>query len=295
MTTTNKDTNNTKKRKKHDEFFTRYEYIEKELLPYGLAGHFRGKKILLPSDISFSNELDSFDKLKSNFSKYLEKNKYRFGIESITTSIWDALISDEENISRGNKRFQDINFDDFDIVITNPPGSQTNELFEKLISSNNKFIIAIDVSKVIIKSLFPLIKNKFAWISHSESGMKMDTIDMDENGSKIINNETQGKIVWITNIGNIPPSIWDGVSGVKYNGNEDEFEFSDDGKSLRVKEAKQIPDDYFGLVSVPITMMTDFNYEKFEIFGVSEPFDKGIVFFKGNKEWTRLFVRRKID
>lgn len=94
--------------KADDEYYTPYDLIEKHLSP--IIDEIRDKKIICPCDSE-----------ESNFYKYLKDN----GCKNIT------LAQD----------FYKVNYNDYDVCITNPPFSIIDDFIGLLISSNIKFMI----------------------------------------------------------------------------------------------------------------------------------------------------------
>jgi hypothetical protein len=77
-------------------------------------------------------EIDSFlrDRLKCNFVRTFVENANEWGIKSITASGYNPANG------RGIK-FQDVNFCDYDICVTNPPFSLYKEFLTKCLISND--------------------------------------------------------------------------------------------------------------------------------------------------------------
>ena len=97
-----------KRKIQDDEFFTMYKDCVRELHKYDL----RGKKIICPCD----------DK-NSNIYKYLKDCYY--------------------DVKCDCKEWRNIDYQKYDIVITNPPFSQTREFIRYLVSLKIDFIIIV--------------------------------------------------------------------------------------------------------------------------------------------------------
>lgn len=121
------------KKAKNDEFYTRYEDIEKEIQHYDL----KGLRVYCPCD----------DYRWSNFVKYFKDNFQALGITLLTATNYDLgegafkYVYDGQKESivplQGNGDFRSeectkIKDDECDIVITNPPFSLFREFIKWL-------------------------------------------------------------------------------------------------------------------------------------------------------------------
>ena len=101
-----------------DEFFTMYKDVVRELHKYDL----RGKRIICPCD-----------NRESNIYKYLKDCYY--------------------NVKCDATEWRDIDYSQYDVVITNPPFSQAREFIRHLVRCNIDFIIIVrDVMRYSIKN-----------------------------------------------------------------------------------------------------------------------------------------------
>lgn len=122
------------KREKNDEFYTRYEDIEKEMVHY--TEHLKGKVVYCPCD----------DWRWSNFVKYFKDNFHTLGLKALVATNYDIgegawkYTYDGENETadrlEGNGDFLSEECtrikDECDIVITNPPFSKFREFVKWL-------------------------------------------------------------------------------------------------------------------------------------------------------------------
>ena len=122
------------KREKNDEFYTRYEDIEKEMVHY--TEHLKGKAVYCPCD----------DFRWSNFVKYFKDNFHTLGLKGLVATNYDIgdgawkYTYDGENETayrlEGNGDFRSEECtrikDECDIVITNPPFSLFREFVKWL-------------------------------------------------------------------------------------------------------------------------------------------------------------------
>lgn len=100
-----------------DEFYTMYKDAVRELHKYD----FRGKKIICPCDTK-----------ESNIYKYLKDCYY--------------------NVKCNSKDWRNVDYSQYDIVITNPPFSQVREFIRHLIKCKIDFVIIVsDVLRYSIR------------------------------------------------------------------------------------------------------------------------------------------------
>ena len=104
---------------KNDEFYTLYDTISNELRHY--EKQLRGKRIICPCD--WDEALSKPNNDRCNFVRYLRVKKQDWGIKSISWSGWNP--DDPRNIAKLKhiKKFQDVDYNQYDVVITNPPPS----------------------------------------------------------------------------------------------------------------------------------------------------------------------------
>lgn len=196
---------------KNDEFYTRYEDIEKEISHY--ISHFDNKIVLCNCD----------DPFESNFCKYFLKNfnilklkglictsyysskmlasekkfineenkniskKNGYVLEINKFSNVDGIISDEEIESflknsncikrlKENGDFRSRGCIDYlkkcDIVVTNPPFSLFKEFVSLLLKYKKQFLIIGNQNALTYKEIFPLIKTDKVWTGYQFGEMK---------------------------------------------------------------------------------------------------------------------------
>lgn len=196
---------------KDDEFYTRYEDIENEILHY--SSSFNGKTILCNCDDPFESNfckffLKNFNVLKlkrlictsyssskivsteiklldQNNKKISNKNGYVLDITKFTSKkgvISDSIINDFLHNSNCVKRltgkgdFQSLECINYlkesDIVVTNPPFSLFKEFVSLIMKYKKKFLIVGPQNALTYKEIFPLIKNDKVWTGYQFGEMK---------------------------------------------------------------------------------------------------------------------------
>lgn len=163
-----------------------------------------------------------------------------------------------------------------DVVVTNPPFSLFREYVAQLMEYNKKFIILGNQNAITYKEIFPLIKENKIWLGISiQNGSKefqvpnsysLETSNcrIDERGNKYI--KVSG-ICWFTNL-DVQKRHQLFEFGKKYD--SEEYPKYDNYDAIEVKATKLIPENYYGVMGVPITFMYSYCPEQFEILGITD-------------------------
>lgn len=156
-----------------------------------------------------------------------------------------------------------------DIVVTNPPFSLFREYVELLINHGKKFLIIGNQNAITYKEIFPLIKNNQMWLGYKSGDMAFKVPPdseprktrywVDETGQKW---RSMGNICWFTNL-DIPKRHEDLILYKTYN--PDEYPKYDNYDAINVDKTADIPMDYDGVMGVPITFLSKYNPDQFEI------------------------------
>ena len=168
-----------------------------------------------------------------------------------------------------------------DIVVTNPPFSLFREFIALLVEYDKQFIIIGNVNAVTYKEIFPLIKENKIWMGYSiHSGdrefrvpddypLNASSYRVDEKGNKYI--RVKG-VRWFTNMDYIERhkdlDLWRCFIA-------DYYHKYDNYDAIEVGKTSDIPEDYFGIMGVPITFLDKYNPDQFEIIGANESEGKG--------------------
>lgn len=259
----------TAKRVKNDEFYTRYEDIEAEVMKY--RKQFKDKVVYLPCDdpaekktefwAFFVNNFDAFGLKKLIATHYDENGRaYKIWIDGDTTG--DGFIDDgdvlQENLE-GNGDFRSPECMDImrecDIVVTNPPFSLFREFVDALMSTGKKFLIIGNQNAFTYKEIFKLIRENKIW-----TGYNMVKKFNQPDGSI----KEFGNVCWFTNMENskrnerfIFTKTYNSINYPKY----------DNYDAIEVGKIVDIPSDYDGVMGVPLTFIYKYNPNDFEIIG----------------------------
>ena len=306
---------------KKDEFYTQLCDIENELRHY--REHFRGKTVLCNCD----------DPRVSNFFHYFAYNFEQLGLKRLITTcyknqdpdlfsrndreqaIWLEYLGDRngnrvpdaEEIGirplKGDGDFRSPECVELlkqaDIVVTNPPFSLFREYVAQLVKYEKKFLIIGNQNAITYKDCFRMIKENKMWLGASihsgdrEFGVPADYplraagCRIDEKGNKFI--RVKG-VRWFTNL-DYKERHDDITFYKKYT--PEEYPKYDNYDAINVNKTLEIPDDYDGIMGVPITFLDKYNPEQFEIVKFRKGNDEKDLSINGKCPYFRILIRRK--
>lgn len=171
--------------------------------------------------------------------------------------------------------------DEADIVVTNPPFSLFRPYVAMLIEHKKKFIIIGNLNAVTYKEIFPLLKENEMWMGvtqfHGGAAYFIgDPSIYDEN--KMSNSKHAfikdgllywrvNGVRWFTNL-DIKKRHEPLILYKRYKGHEDEYPHYDNYDAINVDKVSNIPEDYDGVMGVPISFLDKYCPEQFEILGM---------------------------
>lgn len=178
--------------------------------------------------------------------------------------------------------------DEADIIVTNPPFSLFREFMAWIMDAGKQFVIIGNMNAVTYKEVFPLIRSNQVWYGSTissgdrEFGVP-DEYPLDaagwrigENGKKYI--RVKG-VRWFTNIDHgrrhQPLPLMTKEDNLLFSkhkdikGKNDYFHY-ENYDAIEVPYTDAIPDDYMGLMGVPISFLDKYCPEQFEIIGQTQ-------------------------
>lgn len=291
---------------KNDEFYTRYEDIEKELRAYREYNPnlFRNQTVLCPCD----------DPARSNFTKFFLQNFEFFGLKKLIST---CRASEEEKygahgkisvVTRKNsltsKAFSSAGWqyldgdgdfrseeikalrDEADMIITNPPFSLYRDFVAWLVESEKNFLIIGNKNSITYKEIFPLILHGKMWAGKSSwSGGMWFEIKNTDQADKVVNGVGMKNVssVWFTNMEHgqrhQPLSLMTMADNLKYSKHRQVrktgYQKYDNYAAVEVPFTDAIPCDYNGVMGVPVTFLEKHCPEQFRLLGATESEGKG--------------------
>ena len=285
---------------KNDEFYTRYEDINAEVMKY--RRYFKDKIVYLPCDdpagkkskfwTFFVDNFDAFQLKKLIATHYdTEGNAYKIWIDGDTTGdgYVDEGDSKQEDLE-SNGDFHSLEctaiLQKCDIVVTNPPFSLFRDFLAWILAAEKQFLIIGSQNAFAYKEVFPLIRDDKIWMGYN---MVKEFYQPDGSIKKF------GNICWFTNL----PSMKRNEELVlvkKYNSID--YPKYDDYDAIEVSKVANIPMDYEGIMGVPITFLYKYNPNQFEIVGLMATtavtdINFGYPYVNGKKKFARVLIRRK--
>ena len=288
---------NTAKKAKNDEFYTRYEDIEAEVMKY--REYFRDKVVYLPCDDPiekksefwsfFVDNFDAFGIKKLIATHYNENgNTYKFWIDRDTTNGGD--IQQEDLAGDGDFRSPECVeiLRECDIVCSNPPFSLMKEFLPLILKYNKQFLVIGPLTAITYKKIFPYVLEKRIWAGYNNVRHFKDPEG---------NDRTMGNTFWYTNLPN--RSLTDEIVLTKKYDSSKYDVFDERPDIININRVADIPADYDGLMGVPISFFQGkYNPNQFEIVGKIDngsdsDFDFCKPFVNGVEKFKRLVIRRK--
>ena len=277
---------------KNDEFYTKLSDIEKELIHY--KEMFVGKTIYCNCD----------NPVKSNFVQWFYM---RFNILHLKRIIvtafnsvgcgiyWDSDFAtvDPKAINISNEISKDVRKlngnGDFrsdeciellkqaDIVVTNPPFSLFREYVKVLMDNNKDFVILGNMNAITYKEVFSYIKENRVGLGYLNGNKTFKT----PSGTE----QKFGNIFWHTTL---PIAKHNDKLILYKHYTPEEFPKYDNYDAINVDKTCDIPEDYDGVMGVPITFFDKYNPNQFEIVGkINNPT------CNGKKIYKRLLIKKK--
>lgn len=263
------------KKAKNDEFYTRFEDIEKELKHY--KDFFKDKVVYCNCDrVDGENRSNFFVYFVENFKEfglkrlictsYNKDGKGRLFIYDGDTNLNDIIDMDGDGDFRSEECIKWLK--ECDVVVTNPPFSLFRDFVAQLVKYDKKFLVIGNMNAITYKDIFPYIKNGKIWLGVNNNKTIEFTIpkyyekwNRIEDGVKIAKVPA---ISWFTNIEhskrNLPLDLYK-----KYNPKD--YPKYDNYDAINVDKTSDIPCDYDGVMGVPITFLDKYCPTQFEIVG----------------------------
>jgi hypothetical protein len=291
---------------KDDEYYTCYDDIQKELNHYETI--FIGKTVLCNCDDPFESAFCKFFLKKFNYlqlkrlictsfssshvigqqlslfddtdAPVTAGNGYVIDISVIPMENGRGISDDDitkllQSKKRGVKKlsgdgdFRSLECIDYlkqaDIVCTNPPFSLFREYVAQLIKYKKDFLIIGRETSITYKDTFNYIANNLAWYGYSKAKTFMRP-----DGSV----ETFGNVAWFTNI-DVNKRHEELILFKKYSPDLYPNYYNYDG--IDVKNVADIPQEYFGLMGVPLSFLFSWNPDQFELVGMGQSVPKKIL------------------
>ena len=288
---------NKAKKAKNDEFYTRYEDIEAEVMEY--KEQFQDKIVYLPCD-----------SLKSEFWSFFINNFQSFGLKKLIAThyekdgqsykVWTNdgnNIIQEDLIGDGDFRSPECIeiLKECDIVCTNPPFSLFREFVNVIMTHDKQCLIIGNQNAFTYAEIFELIKHNRLWTGYN---MVKEFNQPDGSIKKF------GNVCWFTNM---KTSKRNEELVLTKTYNPIDYPTYENYNAIEVGKVVNIPKDYDGVMGVPITFIDKYNPNQFIIIGHTHSSDNSPEveeirtdsnhrhggFINGKEKYIRILIRRK--
>ena len=324
------------KKKRDDEYYTLFQDIADEVSLY--LPQLRGKRILCPCDWdeSYNEEIvykeegyvlgrDLFgaegtiknidiartkekiekrmDRVKCQFVYYLLNQAEEWGFRSISVSGYNPRTNE-------GVRFQDIDYSNYDVIITNPPFSQFDEFIDLLIKNGKEFLVIGPQTAPTEKSIIRHFQEgniRIGYHYHLSGFNRPDGTTLPKH------HDTPRSSLWYTNM-QVDPKTKELILTASYYENPEKYPKYVNYDAIEVSNVKEIPYDYYGEMGVPVTFMQKYNPKQFEIIGtcrqlgkpMKDCVNKDAIYSKGGMRfyidagnnhyictWGRMVIKRR--
>ncbi|MCC7543695.1 adenine-specific methyltransferase EcoRI family protein [bacterium] len=176
-----------------------------------------------------------------------------------------------------------------DIVVTNPPFSLFREYVKQLVDHKKKFVIIGNMNAITYKEIFPLIEDDKMWLGNGfhAGNAYFFTPNAREYASGVYDEKTGlvkfRNVCWFTNMDHgrrhQPLPLMTMSDNLKYSKHKEikgkkAYEKYDNYDAIEVPFTDSIPDDYDGVMGVPISFLDKYSPEQFEIVGLTSGRDE---------------------
>lgn len=265
----------------NDEYYTLYDSIKEEIKHY--KGQFKNKVVYCPCD----------NPLKSNFFKLFKKNFKKLGLKKLIASYYNGdvkkslfgktnayagySIVDSTNYYKdtiihrlqGNGDFRSqecisMMLHHADIVVTNPPFSLFRRFIYLMYRHNKKFLVIGHLSGVTYKEVFLPFKKDIMHIGFSSYGKTTMPFTTPDNKISSI------PALWYTNL-----DYSDCLPFLKLTNKytKESYKKLLTYDAINVNSMRDVPDNYYGLIAVPVSFITLLNTKQFKIIGITRTWD----------------------
>ena len=262
---------------KNDEFYTKLEDIENELVHY--TNFFMDKAVYCNCD----------SPKHSNFWKYFYNNFNILGLKGLVSTYMDneqsykttydgVTIKQEKLVENGDFRSGECieTLKECDIVITNPPFSLIRPFFDLLVENNKQFLFIGTINVVKYLNVFKELKENKVWTGKTHPA---NYIKPDGSICQIRNT------IWITNIGENHKELtltkkYEESNYIKYH----------NFNAINIDKVSDIPYDYYGIMGVPITFIEKYDINQFKIVGIDRlPYSIELGIGEIGEQWCNDF------
>lgn len=189
---------------------------------------------------------------------------------------WQYLEGDGDFRSKEIRKLRD----EADIIVTNPPFSLFREFVAWIMEAGKQFIIIGNMNAITYRDIFPLLKNNKMWLGNGfHNGNAYFRIVNSRDFSNGVYDAETGLVkfrncCWFTNIDHgrrhQPLKLMTMAENFKHSNHKDikenkKYEHYDNFNAIDIPYTDAIPNDYEGVMGVPISFLDKYCPEQFDI------------------------------
>ena len=174
--------------------------------------------------------------------------------------------------------------DEADIIITNPPFSLFREFLAWIVAADKKLVIIGNMNAITYKEVFPLIKDNKMWLGNgfTAGNAYFGAPAMREYAAGVADPKTGlvkfRNVVWFTSLDHgrrhEPLALMTEADNIKFSKHKEVkgvgYQRYDNYDAIEVPYTDAIPSDYTGVMGVPISFLSKYSPDQFEIIGMAK-------------------------
>lgn len=200
-----------------------------------------------------------------------------------------------------------------DTVVTNPPFSLFREYVKQLFDYDKKFVIIGNLHAIAYIEIFPLIKADKMWLGNGfqAGNAYFATPNIREFAGGVYDEKTGlvkfRNCCWFTNLDHgrrhqrlMLMTMADNLKFNKKMQGKTDYDHYDNYDVIEVPYTNAIPSDYDGVMGVPVSFLSSYNPDQFQILGSNRGVDQdpnGIygrgTYLNGKETFKRLFIKHR--
>ena len=213
----------------------------------------------------------------------LERDVNNSGTIDIDDLEWSYLEGDGDFRSEEVKKLRD----EADVIVTNPPFSLFREFLMWITEAEKQFLMIGNINCITYKEVFTRIMKNKVWLGNGMGRWISGFIvpesyelygleaRIDDDGNRIV---STNNCLWLTNLEHgrrhQPLSLMTMEDNIKFSKHKEikgkGYLMYDNYEAIEVPFADAIPNDYQGVMGVPITFLDKYCPEQFEILGITD-------------------------
>lgn len=274
----------------------------------------------MPSLFETSNpQFDETKTVKNGKIFTLEHDRTGDGKIDVNDLEWTYLKGDGDFKSKEIQKLRD----EADIIITNPPFSLFREFLAWIIEAEKQFVIIGNLNAITYKEVFPLIKSNRMWLGNgfNAGNAYFSTLNVKDYAEGVYNSETGlvkfRNCCWFTNLDHgrrhqpLPlMTLQDNLKFSKHKEikGKEAYDKYDNYDAIEVPFTDAIPNDYKGVMGVPISFLDKYSPDQFEIVGCDYDVKEGKIpelvnpnwdgkldrgYINGQRIYSRILIKKK--